>query len=246
MKNKRFLNFVAALAVGLAVGAPTQTRADDTEVYTGGNLVEGVRPNVLIILDTSGSMSSVDDPANDPRDRLELLQSAMTTILDEVDNINIGIMRFTDSGGPVLFPVAPIDGDATAIDLAGQADVSVRIAADEDDAEELIREDISGPAAPGDVKLDSFYIELLDAPGFGDEVSVTRRVNNDAGDAEQSEVFYNNTSTVLEMFNNGAGNGTRTIGLNFEDVELNDLDSDGASVMSAKLVLTPQSDRAGL
>ncbi len=247
MKNTRLLNFALAAAVGLATGAPLEVHADDTEIYTGGNLVEGVRPNVLIILDTSGSMSTVDSPAVDPRDRLEIMQSAIRRIVDEVDNINVGLMRFTDGGGPVLFPTRAIDGDATAIVSAGQSDISVRITDDADDAEELQVITTLGttPAVTGDVILDNAYLELMDTRAFGQELSILRRVSAGDRDAEQSETFYNNNSATLEMVFNAPGNGTRTIGLNFEQIENVNRDTDGAAVVFSRLTVTPQQTQGG-
>ena len=47
------------LLIGAYAGLPMAASADDTEIYLGSeSLSEGVRPNVLFILDTSGSMSS--------------------------------------------------------------------------------------------------------------------------------------------------------------------------------------------
>lgn len=53
---KAFLIFAASMLVALPGSAP---RADDTEVYVGGNAgASKVRPNVLFIIDTSGSMDT--------------------------------------------------------------------------------------------------------------------------------------------------------------------------------------------
>jgi len=248
MKNTRLLNFALAAAVGLTAGAPLEVRADDTEIFTGGNLVEGVRPNVVVILDTSGSMSSVDDPV-DGRDRLEIMQTAMRRIADELDNINIGLMRFTDPGGPLAFPARAIDGNATAIEAAGQSTLSVRINDGADDAEELKTVTTAGapgfPSVGGDVILDSAYLELMDARAFGPEERYLERVELGADDAEQSLAFYNNTSDTLEMVFNTPGNGTRTIGLRFQNVETADRDTQGAAVLFSQLTVTPQANSSG-
>lgn len=56
----RLRGFAAGLALTLACGAPAL--ADDTEIFAGGR--NGARPNVLLILDTSGSMEgNVDTQA---------------------------------------------------------------------------------------------------------------------------------------------------------------------------------------
>ena len=52
----RFLNFAAAVAL-TAIGCAAV--ADESEIFVGtGNTVSNERPNILFILDTSGSMST--------------------------------------------------------------------------------------------------------------------------------------------------------------------------------------------
>ena len=62
MKRSRSLNFLLAVVVGLMTGTPGTSLADDTEIYLGSDEVISqsglIRPNVLFILDTSGSMSA--------------------------------------------------------------------------------------------------------------------------------------------------------------------------------------------
>jgi type IV pilus assembly protein PilY1 len=83
------------------------TSADDLEIYLGtaGNEVT-YNPNVLFIMDTSGSMSSKD---SGNESRMLRVQNALKETLNSVTNINAGLMRFSDFGGPVLYPVRPID-----------------------------------------------------------------------------------------------------------------------------------------
>ena len=55
---KRYLQIIACIAATLCIITPATLRADDTEIY--GTVGVSVEPNVLIIFDTSGSMSTVD------------------------------------------------------------------------------------------------------------------------------------------------------------------------------------------
>ena len=59
-----------------------------------------------------------------------------------VNNINVGLMRFSDPGGPILFPVSYIDEDVSVIEGKGAAatgtDINVQVSASNDDAEELL------------------------------------------------------------------------------------------------------------
>ena len=117
MKRIRLANFLIAALVGLTTGASTTSIADDTEIYLGSTAdQEAIQPNVLFILDTSGSMSvSVDSDG----DRMDHMKAAFNEIMDSSNNINVGLMRFTDPGGPVLWPVSDIDADAAALETGG-------------------------------------------------------------------------------------------------------------------------------
>ena len=96
----------AALALGAAAGP---FAADDTEVFFGQlDRESDVYPNVLFVLDTSGSMSSRDGQSSS---RMQRLQEAMVAIIDGSENVNIGLMSLNGglAGGPVRYPVTPID-----------------------------------------------------------------------------------------------------------------------------------------
>ena len=137
MKGSSHRSFLAALAIGATAGVPIgPAYAIDTEIYLANRtLSEQVRPNVLFVFDTSGSMGLID--SGETTTRMARLQSAFGTILDNVTNLNIGIARYTIPGGPILFPVSYIDDDATAIETSGQADFNARIVDGNDDGEEL-------------------------------------------------------------------------------------------------------------
>lgn len=100
--------------------------ADDTEIYTG--LKPTVPPNVIFIMDTSGSMAWSGDGRvinpNDPKtrhlvSRLAIVKEAAIKTIKATDNINIALMRFNSSnqGGHVslaMSPIANVKGSATA------------------------------------------------------------------------------------------------------------------------------------
>ena len=103
-------NINRILAIGLATSLTIFSQlvsADDTEIYLGnaGNEVT-FNPNVLFIMDTSGSMGGKDGGT---QSRMLRVQNALKETLNSVTNINAGLMRFSDFGGPVLYPVRPID-----------------------------------------------------------------------------------------------------------------------------------------
>ena len=81
MRANRLLSLALATMVGCTAGLPVQVNADDTEIYLGNDAIsEGILPNVLFILDTSGSMSNTDGQT---KDRMDRMKDALYTILDD-------------------------------------------------------------------------------------------------------------------------------------------------------------------
>ncbi|MBA4288524.1 MAG: pilus assembly protein PilY [Pseudomonas sp.] len=87
--------------------------ADDTEIYVPRDLPadQQVRPNILFILDSSGSMDSpVRNSGN--RTRTQVMQGVVNKLIDDLktkEDVNIGLMRFrgtnNNQGGRILSPV---------------------------------------------------------------------------------------------------------------------------------------------
>lgn len=94
-------SFVYSCFVSMAV------LADDIEIYLGaGNQQTTYRPNVMFIMDTSGSMTNQDGTGES---RMIRVKNALKDVLNSATNINVGLMRFHDYGGPVLYPITNID-----------------------------------------------------------------------------------------------------------------------------------------
>lgn len=98
---------LGAMLYTLAAGQPVL--ADDTEVLVGTGGVSWATPNVLFIMDTSGSMATVDDVNADPRSRLGIVQDVFTDLMDNSAylGLNVGLMRF-DQGGAGGYFVSPM------------------------------------------------------------------------------------------------------------------------------------------
>ncbi len=123
--------------------------ADDTEVFFGQvDPSLDIFPNVLFVLDTSGSMNAFDGGSES---RLERMKLALDTILDNSANVNVGMMRFNGSsgGGAVLFPVTPIDEEICAEGNCGDITLSPRISSSTHDAEEHL--DDNSVSLDGDI-----------------------------------------------------------------------------------------------
>jgi type IV pilus assembly protein PilY1 len=102
--------------------------ADDLEIYIGSNQSgEEFLPNVMFIMDTSGSMSNLDEGSES---RLLRVQNALKEVLGKATNINAGLMRFSNIGGPVLYPV-------TNLDEGVSTDLVYAVNRNQDDAHEI-------------------------------------------------------------------------------------------------------------
>jgi len=109
MLIRRFLvTTLAAGAIGLCGVSPVV--ALDTDIYfadpTAGTTL--VKPNLMLILDTSGSMN--ERVSGTTQSRIDVMKGAIKTVLNDIANVNVGLMRFSsDPGGPVLYPVQDVD-----------------------------------------------------------------------------------------------------------------------------------------
>jgi type IV pilus assembly protein PilY1 len=123
---------LVGLFCGLAADVPAVNR-DATEIFFGPQtLLQGnSTPNILLALDTSGSMQ-IPIPGQG-QTRFQALKSATRRLLNGMHNVNVGLMRFTCPGGPILYPVTNIDGPS--LDLISQ-NVTVAVSGPDDDAEE--------------------------------------------------------------------------------------------------------------
>ena len=83
--------------------------SDDTDVFFGRAAGSGeTRPNVMLVLDTSGSMGERDGLS---QSRLERMKDAVKSMLQSDVDMNIGLMKLNGvfGGGPVLYPVTALD-----------------------------------------------------------------------------------------------------------------------------------------
>ena len=102
---KKITSYFASITLFSCIGFSAV--GDDLDIYLG-NATSAVtyNPNVLFIMDSSGSMGSYDGT---DQTRMLRVQNALKTALQSATNINAGLMRFSDFGGPILYPVRNID-----------------------------------------------------------------------------------------------------------------------------------------
>ena len=124
---------LSLIALGGAV------HADDTEVFYGQvNSSADNRPNLLFVIDTSGSMLSRDE---DGDTRMERLERAMHEILDSSQDMNVGLMRFNGGfgGGSVVTPVSFIDEEICSGDGCTEVEVTSQLTREWEDVEENVK-----------------------------------------------------------------------------------------------------------
>ncbi len=175
LTRKTALAFLVGIAVGLShIGA---VLSRDTDIYfTNPNATQqSIKPNLLVIIDTSGSMVSnfVSDGSGGLITRLQAMKNAFNTILSDpgTKGMNMGLMRFSGSiGGPVLFPVADLDANASDPSIEGNAITTVEsiVASSSDDAEQIV--------STGVVNLTSSTLDVI-RTGSTDQVVGVRFQN---------------------------------------------------------------------
>ena len=192
-----------------------QVMADDTEIFFSSVSLSGttnIQPNVLMVLDTSSSMTN--QVGTTGMNRLEHMKEAMHTILDNSNNINVGIMRFHGKGGPVLFPVADINADVDTV--LGTAPTTPqtfnRIENGTDDVEQAGTWVYSGTD-----ELTLGIENFSTACGGGGNTSVSYRINDNADDVEEDEDGdVGAGSSDLELIRDGSTD--QHVGLRFNGV----------------------------
>ncbi|MBF0453999.1 MAG: VWA domain-containing protein [Magnetococcales bacterium] len=197
--------------------------ADDTEIFFGGDWSQGgtIQPNILFVLDTSSSMNSLDGTTTT---RLDRMKEALRQILAETAGVNVGLMRFSNPGGPVLFPIAGIDQEvdeivgASSTSDANSAQVSIHESSD--DAEE---------SATGIMSLDETELEMVTLQPAASTAQVEVQISNENDAVEQrANGSMSMSSSDLELVYDG---GNQTVGLRFQSVAI----PQGATIVRAEI-----------
>ncbi len=119
--NKFLVVLATASYISLSVGL---VQADDTEIYVANSTINPSQPNILFLMDTSGSMNL--PPVSGGAKKIDQMKLALTSLLDSLKGVNVGLMRFTayqtqnvyEAGGPILYPVRDIDAGVDPLVIA--------------------------------------------------------------------------------------------------------------------------------
>ncbi|MBU0653860.1 MAG: hypothetical protein KJ914_01880 [Gammaproteobacteria bacterium] len=104
------------------------TVADDAEIYY--SQTASANPNILFVLDNSGSMQMNEVPGSGGQTRMQVMQEVFSSVMATApSNLNVGLMRYgghtANNASGVSFPAKPIDlaedgtGDALSVLLSG-------------------------------------------------------------------------------------------------------------------------------
>lgn len=200
--------------------------ADDTEIFFGDFSDGESSPNVLFIVDTSGSMSNTVEGTG--MTRMQNVQAALTTLLTGLSDVNVGLMRFSNPGGPVLFQVDYIDRNLNESE-GGLIDLSYSISADDDDAQELV--------STGEMVLDDERLKMvtLTAGTFGTAFDDIDDSRDDAEEeVNQGGQNVNTRSSDLDITHTGSSSSDeQMIGLRFTSMDI----PQGATITNAYVTL---------
>lgn len=139
--------------------------ADDTEIFFGGpNIEEGVRPNVLFILDNSGSMQwrlSANSTYIPPGEqtRMQVMKDALRGVLNNAGPINAGIMtlnpRAEYNNSRMVYPVTYIDEPlpSSVTRVASLPEIL-------DSSDDAVQSSLGGGALTDSVALPMGYVQI--------------------------------------------------------------------------------------
>lgn len=187
MSIQRF--FRHALASSLLFGTlfhGSASFADDTEIFFGGAAIDqGIRPNVLFILDDSGSMAwCLDRDSSSCRGgptRMPTMKDTFKSLLAGTTGINVGVMdlnQTTASGSRIMSPVQYIDQSINT-KLS-----SPTLAASTDDATRQTTGTTVTQVA--DDSLVMGYIKNADP----NQTSITRSLSSDSSVSNDNATYY--------------------------------------------------------
>ncbi len=239
--------FAAAFLSGLVAVAPVW--ADDTEIFFGSNAEGGVAPNLLLIVDTSGSMSNTVSGTG--KTRMQNVQDALHLLLNSLNNVNVGLMRFSNPGGPVIYQIDNLDRNVN--EVTGVVSTIATVAGYDDDAQQVM----TIPGNTGDLKIDPGHTGSMIIDGdrlnmvrtlvgeaqlFEDQVSAGNNDAEERFDWDGIDDWVNTGSGDLEfMYDDGDADEPHVIGVRFDNTRV----PDGAIITNAYITFEVDGSSTG-
>lgn len=228
---RQSLNAGIAMVLSVMTLLSSTAHATDTDVFLGSATADSanVKPNILFILDTSGSMGFESDTTPGVS-RMGILKPSLISILEGLSNVNVGIMTFNSAGGPVRYPIRYIDAsvDPTASNYAFSINKAVQQSSDD------AQQDMSNNAViTNDAQLNVSHVVYSPIPTSNLNFDLT--ASADDGQQALSNGAWNATGSSLSP------SSTQDVGVLFQNVSV----PAGATITSAKLVMTFSSASSG-
>ncbi len=218
----------AALGFIYAMAGLAPVSADDTDIFFGRLTTSVVKPNVLFILDNSGSMRGpVGGAPYSSTPRITALRNAFKNIMTQTTGINVGLMRFNDPGGPIIYPVTDIDAQYEDNPI-----LTLPIKQSSDDASESL----ASGGGDGSTNLTNDYLDLGFSQQQSTSFSIQSRVSSDSDDAEEY------TSGSVDTYGQSLDiNAFQINGLRFQNLEI----PRQATIDSASITFTSREQSSG-
>lgn len=196
------------LLLGLCVLTPVH--ADDTEIFFGqSDDAFNNNPNILFVLDSSGSMSNQDSGFGDVS-RMDRLKSAMSLLLDQSSSYNVGLMAFQGfgQGGAIRYPVGYLESESTELcdGVCPDELIVVRPDGGNNDATEHDTSNLVTLNAGSLVMSSIVESSTTEDTGTVVEVSGTAIATADVSEfaeADGSTLLYQNNQAVNRWFHDG-------------------------------------------
>jgi len=230
----KFCTLLISLTLTLLAGLSTPVFADDTEIYVRKveAVDESTRPNMLFVLDNSGSMNESlrkGDGTPTGERRIDVLKEALVKMLDNATNVNVGLARFASLiknndpknphvNVPILFPVTHIDANIHGMDGEEDdsiMDASMSIAQSSDDVVQNLG---SGKMLLNDPVLQMVHILTEEEPNG---IKVVQEIQEAADDAVEFIEDSNKVkpwSTPVIYLGTDPVKGETLVGLRFKEL----------------------------
>ncbi|WP_277372797.1 PilC/PilY family type IV pilus protein [Pseudomonas sp. AA-38] len=218
--------------------------ADDTEIFFGTQPDNDTRPNVLFILDDSGSMNWCinSNKTCNPDNRMKALKETMTNLLNTTSGVNVGLMVMNNSAGTpgdssvprLLQPVddidAPINVKVSSPEIKVSADDASRYNGSNNISDPtLVMGYIKNPSTTGTV------VRSLGAPNTYSNNNTTYYVRNGFTCSVKMDATSECPAGKITEINSGSGNAGQDGLLLFRNLNI----PKGVTITSATLDLTP-------
>jgi type IV pilus assembly protein PilY1 len=138
---RRFRHIATGALLATFVSLPVV--AEDSEIYVSSGLSKEAQPNILFVIDTSGSMTTTV-PNSGGKQRIDVVRETALQFARNLRNVNLGLMRYDQSseGGFVMQPVSDIEvqshRDAVVSTLEGLRNPTPACDDDDDDCPPLV------------------------------------------------------------------------------------------------------------